>query len=36
VTGSYLDFGDIEGEVDVLRIECARRQQGPLQRPQAD
>jgi hypothetical protein len=32
----YLIFGDIEGKLDVLRVECTKRaRKGPLQRPQA-
>ena len=33
---SYLIFGDIEGKLDVLRVECTKvRPQGPLQRLKA-
>ena len=32
---TYLVFGDIEGKLDVLRVECTQvRPQGPLSRPQ--
>jgi len=34
--GTYLIFGDIEGKLDLLRVECTQvRPQGPLQRSQA-
>jgi len=34
---TYLIFGDIEGKLDVLRVECHQmRPQGPLSRPQTD
>src|SRR5262249_54940301 len=34
---SYLIFGDIEGKLDVLRVECSKVQsQGPLSAAQAD
>jgi hypothetical protein len=34
---SYLVFGDIEGKLDVLRVECTKcDRKGPLSRLQAD
>jgi hypothetical protein len=33
---TYLVFGDIDGKLDVLRVECALPTEGPLQRPQAN
>jgi hypothetical protein len=34
---TYLIFGDIEGKLDVLRVECSKcDRKGPLSRPQAD
>jgi hypothetical protein len=34
---NYLVFGDIEGKLDVLRIDCMKcTRRGPLLRPQAD
>jgi hypothetical protein len=33
---TFLTFGDIEGKLDVLRVECEMRPQGPLSRPKAN
>jgi hypothetical protein len=33
---TYLVLGDIDGKLDVLRVECALPTEGPLQRPQAN
>jgi hypothetical protein len=34
---TYLVFGDMEGKLDVLRVECTKcPRKGLLQRPQAD
>ena len=33
---TYLVFGDIEGKLDVLRVECRRCQAKALQCPQVD
>jgi hypothetical protein len=33
---TYLVFGDIDGKLDMLRVECTRCGRKPLQRPQAN